>query len=59
MWEDNIQNIREEIHDSELDPTGEPDSSVGIATRYGLDRRGSIPFNGNRFFFPSQRPDRL
>jgi hypothetical protein len=35
------------------------DSSVGIAIGYGLDGRGSIPGEGNRFFFSAQRPDRL
>jgi hypothetical protein len=35
------------------------DSSVGIATGYELDCRGSIPGRGKRFFSPPQRPDRL
>jgi hypothetical protein len=30
--------------------TGSRDSSVGIATSYGLDGRGSIPGTGKRFF---------
>jgi hypothetical protein len=36
-----------------------PDSSVGIATGYGLDGQGSIPVSGKRFFSPPQLPDRL
>jgi hypothetical protein len=35
------------------------DSSVGIATGYGLDSWGSIPSKGKRFFSILQRPDRL
>jgi hypothetical protein len=34
------------------------DSSVGIATGYGLDDRGSIP-GSERFFSTQQRPDRI
>jgi hypothetical protein len=56
MCEDNIQIIPEEI-DCELDPTGDQDSSVDIETGYEMDRQGSFPFKGNRFFSPSQRPD--
>jgi hypothetical protein len=33
--------------------------SVGIATSYRLDRLGSIPGRGKRFFITKQRPDRL
>jgi hypothetical protein len=36
--------------------TGSSDSSVGIATDYGLFGRGSIPSRGKRFFFSPQRP---
>jgi hypothetical protein len=35
------------------------DSSVGIATGYGLDDRHSILCRNKRFFFRSQRPDWL
>jgi hypothetical protein len=35
------------------------DSSVGIATGYGLDGRGSISGGGKRFFCTPQHPDRL
>jgi hypothetical protein len=35
------------------------DSSVGIATDYGLDGRGLIPDRGKRVLFSLQRPDRL
>jgi hypothetical protein len=35
------------------------DSSVGIATCYRLDGRGSVRGRGKRFFFSPQRPDRL
>jgi hypothetical protein len=34
-------------------------SSVGIATDYGLDGRGSIPGRGKRFLPIPQRPDQL
>jgi hypothetical protein len=34
-------------------------NSVGIATGYGLDTRGSIPGKGKRFFSTPQRPDML
>jgi hypothetical protein len=34
-------------------------SSVGVATGYGLDGRGSIPRSGKRFFSSPQRPDWL
>jgi hypothetical protein len=37
---------------------GSRDSSVGIATGYGLDGRGSISGKDKRFFYTSQRPDR-
>jgi hypothetical protein len=33
--------------------------SVGIATGYRLDCRGSIPGRGKRFFHTPQQPDRL
>jgi hypothetical protein len=33
-------------------------SSVGIATGYGLDDRGSIPGRGWEFFSSAPRPDR-
>jgi hypothetical protein len=32
------------------------DSSIGIAMGYGLDRRGSIPDSGKRFFSTPQHP---
>jgi hypothetical protein len=35
------------------------DSLVGIATRYGLEGRGSIPGRGEICFFTPQHPDRL
>jgi hypothetical protein len=35
------------------------DSSVGLATGYGLDGRGSFPGRGKRFVSSPQRPDRL
>jgi hypothetical protein len=35
------------------------DSSVGIATRYGLDGRDSVPGRGRRSFSTPQRPDPL
>jgi hypothetical protein len=35
------------------------DSSVGIATSYGIEGLGSISSRGNRFFFSSHSPDRL
>jgi hypothetical protein len=35
------------------------DSSVGIATGYGLDVGGSIPGRGNRFFATPQIPDHI
>jgi hypothetical protein len=35
------------------------DRSVGIATGYGLDGRGSISGGGKRFFFTPHRPDRV
>jgi hypothetical protein len=35
------------------------DSSVGIATGYGLDDQGSIPGGGWEFFSSTPRPDRL
>jgi hypothetical protein len=35
------------------------DSSVGIATGYGVDDRGSITGRGKTFFCYPQRPDRL
>jgi hypothetical protein len=35
------------------------DSSVTMAMSYGLDSRGSIPGRGKKFFFMTQRPDRL
>jgi hypothetical protein len=35
------------------------DSSVGIATGYGLDGRGSIPCRAKRFFSSPQLPDSL
>jgi hypothetical protein len=34
------------------------DGSVGIATGYGLDGRGSSPGRDKRFFCSLQRPDR-
>jgi hypothetical protein len=40
-------------------PEGGRDSSVGIATGYGLDGLGSIPGMSKRFLSPSRRPDRL
>jgi hypothetical protein len=36
-----------------------PDSSVGIATGYGLDGWGSNPGRGKRCFSSAQHPDRL
>jgi hypothetical protein len=35
------------------------DSSVGVATSYGPDGRGSIPGRGKIFFFTPQLPDRI
>jgi hypothetical protein len=35
------------------------DSSVSIATRYGLDDWGSNPGGGWEFFFSTLRPDRF
>jgi hypothetical protein len=35
------------------------DSSVSIATGYGLDGQGSIPGRGKKFFSTLQRPDWL
>jgi hypothetical protein len=35
------------------------DSSVGIATGYGMDDQGSIPGKGKRFFSSPQCPHRL
>jgi hypothetical protein len=35
------------------------DSSVGIATSYGLEGRGSVPGRNKRFFSSPQRPDRF
>jgi hypothetical protein len=34
-------------------------SSVGVATGYGLEDRGSIPGRGKRFFSTAKRPDPL
>jgi hypothetical protein len=38
---------------------GSRNSSVCIATGYGLDGRGSIHDSGKKFFYTSQRPDGL
>jgi hypothetical protein len=35
------------------------DSSVGIATGYGMDGGGSIPGRGKIFFLTPQRPEQL
>jgi hypothetical protein len=39
--------------------TGSRDSSVCVASGYGLDCQGSIPGRDKRFFSTPQRPDRL
>jgi hypothetical protein len=38
---------------------GSRDGSVGIATIYGVDGRGSIPCRGKRFVSTPQLPDQL
>jgi hypothetical protein len=38
---------------------GSRDSSVDIATGYGLDARGLIPGRGKRYLSSPQRPDRF
>jgi hypothetical protein len=35
------------------------DSSLGIATGYGMDGRGSIPGRGKSFFSTPQRPEQF
>jgi hypothetical protein len=46
-------------HLEELSVIGGLDSSVCIATGYGLQDRGSIPGSAKQFFSTTERPERL